>query len=76
MHQWKFIIRNLVKKNKMKVYYHVIEEANYNEIGTHGFYDKRKDAEKKVDELKQKFPNLFFYIYPSPSRLEPQFVTI
>jgi hypothetical protein len=60
----------------MKVYYHVIEEGNYNEIGTHGFYDKRKDAEQKANALKEKFPNLFFYIYPSPSKLEPEFVTI
>ena len=60
----------------MKMYHHVIEEGHYGNIGTHGYYEKVEDAKKRVDDLQDMFPKLFFYVYSSYTKEEPEFITI
>lgn len=58
----------------MKTYYHVIEESNFGEIAARNYYNNEQDAQREVARLQSFFPNLFFYVYPSPSKREPEFV--
>lgn len=60
----------------MKIYYHVIEEGHYGNIGSHGYYETLEEAKKRVGELQEMFPRLFFYVFQSASKREPEIVTI
>jgi hypothetical protein len=60
----------------MKTYYHVIEDSGYGNIGTQGVYDNQEDAEKRANHLQYLFPRYTFYVYPSSSKREPEFVTL
>lgn len=60
----------------MKIYYHVIEEGHYGNIGSHGYYETPEEAKKRVAELQDMFPRLFFYVFQSPSKRQPEIVTI
>lgn len=60
----------------MKIYYHVIEEEEYGNIGTHGYYETVDDAKRRVNDLQDMFPKLFFYVFQSSSKKEPEFITI
>ena len=54
----------------MKTYYHVIEEGE--NIGTHGFFANQDEAQKEANRLQDFFPKLYFYVYSSNSKKEPQ----
>jgi hypothetical protein len=60
----------------MQSYYHVIEDAGYGRIGSHGYYETAEEAQKEADRLAEFFPRLNFYVHSSPSKREPEFVTI
>ena len=60
----------------MNTFYHVIEDCGYNNLGTHGYYKSQEEAEKEAARLQNFFPENHFYVYPSPSKKEPEFVTI
>jgi uncharacterized protein YutD len=60
----------------MKTYYHVIEEWSYNNIGCHGYYTSKEEAEREAARLQNLFIDNYFYVYPSPSKKEPEFVTL
>ncbi len=57
-------------------YYHVIENGGYGIIGHQGCYDTIKEAEERVTSLSEMFPHCEFYVEPSNSRKEPNFITI
>ena len=59
-----------------KVYYHVIEEGSYDEIGSHGYYENYEDAKSECERLQEFFPDLFFYVYKSTSTEDPPICTI
>lgn len=58
-----------------KVYYHVLEDGGYGNIGYHGYYDTQEEAQKRADNLSEMFPNLEFYVESSNSTEEPYSVT-
>lgn len=60
----------------MKTYYHVIEDCGYGRIGSHGYYKTKEEAEKQVARLQDFFPKNYFYVYSSPSKKEPEFITL
>lgn len=60
----------------MKVFYHVIEQGDYGNIATHGFFKSLAEAQKEASRLQNFFPNCFFYAHSSPSKREPEFVTV
>lgn len=60
----------------MKFYYHVIEDCGYDNIGTHGYYKSKEEAEKQAARLQDFFPNHFFYVFSSASKREPEFITL
>jgi hypothetical protein len=57
------------------VYYHVLEDGGYGNIGYHGYYDTQEEAQKRADNLSEMFPNLEFYVESSNSTQEPYSVT-
>jgi hypothetical protein len=61
---------------KSKIYYHVIEDCGYGKIGSHGYYATNEEAQKQADRLQEMFERNFFYVHPSPSKREPEFITI
>jgi len=60
----------------MKNYFHVIEDSGYGNVGSHGFYNTEKEAKEEANRLQELFPNYTFYVFISPSKKEPVFVTI
>lgn len=62
--------------NNMTSYYHVIEDAGYGNIGSHGWYETAEEAQKEVDRRADLWPDLYFYVHVSNSPNEPEFVTI
>ena len=61
--------------NEMKQYYHVLEDGGYGEIGHQGVYDTKEEAQNRVNELSDMFPDNSFYIEASDSQDEPYSVT-
>jgi hypothetical protein len=61
---------------KRKVYYHVLEEGQYGNVGHQGYYDTLQEAENEVRRLSGFFPNNYFYVWESNSKREPEVVTI
>jgi hypothetical protein len=61
---------------KRKIYYHVLEEGHYGNVGHQGYYDTLEEAEKEIKRLNGYFPNNFFYVFTSNSYKEPEVVTI
>jgi hypothetical protein len=59
-----------------RMYYHVIEDGGYGNIASHGWYRTESDAQKEADRLSDFFPDLSFYVHPSPSTKEPEFITV
>ena len=62
------------KRNKM--YFHVLEDGGYGNIGHQGVYDTKEEAQKEADELSDIFPNSEFYVESSYSKREPVTVTV
>ena len=59
-----------------KMYFHVLEDAGYGEIGHKGAYDTEEEAQNRADSLSDMFPNSTFYIEVSDSEDEPYSVTM
>jgi hypothetical protein len=60
----------------MKTYYHVIEDCGSGNIGSQGYYTTLAEAEAEVSRLSDYFPRHHFYVFPSNSKREPEFITL
>jgi len=60
----------------MATYYHVIEDGGNGNIAARNCYRSLSEAEAEVNRLNDLFPHIFFYVYSSSSKREPEFVTI
>jgi hypothetical protein len=58
-----------------KMYFHVLEDAGYGEIGHQGVYDTKEEAQNRANSLYDMFPNSSFYVEASDSEDEPYSVT-
>jgi len=65
---------NTIKKEKM--YYHVLEDSSYGNIGWHGYFESKEEADKVVKKLSDFFPKYYYYIEIYKSKKEPYTVTI
>lgn len=61
---------------KTKMYFHVLEDGGYGDIGHQGVYDTEEEAQSRANELADMFPNSFFYVEASNSEDEPYSVTM
>ena len=59
-----------------KLYYHILEYSDYENIGHQGYYLTIEDAKKQCNKLTEYFPNSYFQIESSNSKKEPVNVTI
>lgn len=59
-----------------KMYYHIIEYGQYDNIGYQGYYDTIEEAQKQVEKLSNFFPNQTFEIFADKSRKEPPITTM
>lgn len=59
-----------------KMYFHVLEDGGYGEIGHQGVYDTKEEAQNRADSLSDMFPNSSFYVEASDSEDEPYSVTM
>ena len=59
-----------------KIYYHILEYSDYGNIGHQGYYLTMKEAEKRVWDLQDMFPNSHFQIESSGSKKEPNNTTV
>jgi hypothetical protein len=61
---------------KGKMYFHVLEDGGYGEIGHQGVYDTKEEAQNRADSLSDMFPDSSFYVEASDSEDEPYSVTM
>jgi len=59
-----------------KVYYFVLEDCGYGDIGSHGHYLSLDEAQKEANRLQDYFPQNYFWVYENYSENEPVIVTI
>lgn len=59
-----------------KIYYHILEYGNYDNIGWKGYFSTIDEAKKEADKLSDYFPNSSFQIEISTSKKEPVNTTI
>jgi len=64
-----------VYEGEGKMYFHVLEDAGYGEIGHQGVYDTKEEAQNRANSLYDMFPNSSFYVEASDSEDEPYSVT-
>jgi hypothetical protein len=57
------------------MYYHVLEDMGYGEIGHEGVYDTEEEAQDRANNLSRTYPDSSFYVEPSTSEEEPYNVT-
>jgi len=62
--------------NEGKMYFHVLEDSGYGDIGHQGVYDTKEEAQNRADKLADMFPNSSFYVEASDSKDEPYNVTM
>jgi hypothetical protein len=62
--------------NEGKMYFHVLEDGGYGDIGHQGVYDTKEEAQSRADKLADMFPNSSFYVEASDSKDEPYNVTM
>jgi hypothetical protein len=70
----KFTIKSK-ELNEGKMYYHVLEDMGYGEIGHEGVYDTEEEAQDRANNLSRTYPNSEFYVEASTSDKEPYNVT-
>lgn len=63
-------------KKKNRIYYHVLEDSGYGNIGWQGYYNTAEEAQKRANELSDMFPNSSFYVEAGNSPKEPVNVTV
>ena len=61
---------------KGKMYFHVLEDGGYGEIGHQGVYDTKEEAQNRADSLSDMFSDSSFYVEVSDSEDEPYSVTM
>ena len=62
--------------NEAKMYFHVLEDGGYGDIGHQGVYNTKEEAQNKADKLADMFPASSFYVEASDSKDEPYNVTM
>jgi hypothetical protein len=62
--------------NEGKMYFHVLEDGGYGDIGHQGVYNTKEEAQNKADKLADMFPASSFYVEASDSKDEPYNVTM
>jgi len=62
--------------NEGKMYFHVLEDGGYGDIGHQGVYDTKEEAQNRADKLADMFPASSFYVEASDSKDEPYNVTM
>jgi len=70
----KFTIKSK-ELNEGKMYYHVLEDMGYGEIGHEGVYDTEEEAQDRANNLSRTYPDSSFYVEASTSEEEPYNVT-
>jgi hypothetical protein len=70
------LIATLGEGKKGKMYFHVLEDGGYGEIGHQGVYDTKEEAQNRADSLSDMFPDSSFYVEASDSEDEPYSVTM
>ena len=70
----KFTIKSK-ELNEGKMYYHVLEDMGYGEIGHEGVYDTEEEAQDRANNLSRTYPDSSFYVEASTSEKEPYNVT-
>jgi hypothetical protein len=70
----KFTIKSK-ELNEGKMYYHVLEDMGYGEIGHEGVYDTEEEAQDRANNLSRTYPDSEFYVEASTSDKEPYNVT-
>jgi hypothetical protein len=63
-------------EGKNRIYYHVLEDGGYGNIGWQGYYNTAEEAQKRADKLSDMFPNSSFYVEAGNSPKEPVNVTV
>lgn len=63
-------------EDKNKIYWHVLEDGGYGNIGHQGVYASKEEAQAEVNRLSDMFPESFFYFEASDSEDEPYNVTM
>ena len=61
---------------KKKMYFHVLEDGGYGNIGHQGVYDTKEEAQEEADRLSDMFSDSSFYVEASDSEDEPVSVTV
>ena len=59
-----------------RMYFHVLEDGGYGDIGHQGVYHTKEEAQNRADKLADMFPNSSFYVEASDSKKEPYSVTM
>ena len=59
-----------------KLYYHILEYGDYEEIGYQGYYENIDEAKNEVKKLSEYFPNQTFEIFSSTDTNEPPITTM
>ena len=59
-----------------KMYFHVLEDGGYGEIGWKGVYNTEEEAQNRADSLSDMFSDSSFYVEVSDSEDEPYSVTM
>lgn len=62
--------------NEGKMYFHVLEDGGYGDIGHQGVYNTKEEAQNKANKLADMFPSSSFYVEASDSKDEPYNVTM
>jgi len=62
--------------NEGKMYFHVLEDGGYGNIGHQGVYNTKEEAQSRADKLADMFPASSFYVEASDSKNEPYNVTM
>jgi len=58
-----------------KMYFHVLQDSGYGEIGHQGVYDTEEEAQNRANSLSDMFSDSSFYVEASDSEDEPYSVT-
>jgi len=58
-----------------KMYFHVLQDSGYGEIGHQGVYDTKEEAQNRANSLSDMFSDSSFYVEASDSEDEPYSVT-
>ena len=64
------------KVGRGRMYFHVLEDGGYGNIGHQGVYDTKEEAQNRANELADMFPKSKFYVEASNSEDEPYSVTM